>query len=312
MSEIKKEETAPSNDAFFRDFKGYNRFDFPEGIHRVTAGYGGEAILITCCEKTAMIDCGMAYCGEQLIENTRRYLGERSLDYVFITHTHYDHMGALPYIRREWPEAKVVGSRKAKTVFEREGAIRTIKRLGTEAQHTYSKSRDEIPVEGLAVDIVVSEGDSVPLGEQYIYVLEAKGHTDCCLCYILEPAGLMFACESTGVVEEDQDVCSAILKSYSDSIESAHKCKAYGAKRIITPHFGIIPEFFNDTYFDRFIKNAAKEREFVKNLYSEGLSDEEVLQRYKEKFWSELRRSVQPEEAFMVNAVNIIRVLKDS
>lgn len=33
----------------------------------------------------------------------------------------------------EWPEAKVVGSYKAKTVFEREGAIRTIKRLGTEA-----------------------------------------------------------------------------------------------------------------------------------------------------------------------------------
>ena len=221
-------------------------------------------------------------------------------------------MGALPYIRREWPEAKVVGSYKAKTVFEREGAIRTIKRLGTEAQHTYSKSKNEIPVEGLAVDIVVSEGDKVSLGEQYIYVLEAKGHTDCCLCYILEPAGLMFACESTGVVEEDQDVCSAILKSYSDSIESAHKCKAYGAKRIITPHFGIIPEFFNDTYFDRFIKNAAKEREFVKNLYSEGLSDEEVLQRYKEKFWSESRRSAQPEEAFMVNAVNIIRVLKDS
>ena len=30
------------------------------------------------------------------------------------------------------------------------------------------------------------------------------------------------------------------------------------------------------------------------------------------EFWSEARRSAQPEEAFMVNAVNIIRVLKDS
>ena len=312
MGEIRKDKTTSESETFFKDFKGYDRFDFPEGIHRVTAGYGGEAILITCCEKTAMIDCGMAYCGEQMIENTKKYLGDRSLDYVFITHTHYDHIGALPYIKREWPDAKVVGSHKAKTVFEREGAVKLIRKLGVEAQHTYSDSREEIPVEGLAVDIVVSEGDKVSLGEQYIYVLEAKGHTDCCLCYILEPVSLMFACESTGVVDEYQQVCSAILKSYSDSIESAHKCKAYGAKRIITPHFGIIPEFFNDTYFDSFIENAAKEREFVKDMYSRRLSDEEVLHRYKDKFWSELRRSVQPEEAFMVNAVNIIRVLKDS
>ncbi len=312
MGEIKKDRTTPENDDFFSNFKGYNRFDFPEGIHRVTAGFGGEAILITCCEKTAMIDCGMAYCGQEMIQNTRRYLGERSLDYVFITHTHYDHIGALPYIRREWPDVRVVGSRKAKTVFEREGAVQTIRRLGTEAQHTYSRSREEIPVDGLAVDTVVSEGDRVSLGEQYIYVLEAKGHTDCCLCYILEPMSLMFACESTGVIDEDQTVCSAILKSYDDCIESARKCRAYGARRIITPHFGIIPEFFNKTYFDSFIENAAKEREFVKSMYSEGLSDEEVLQRYKENFWSEARRSVQPEEAFMVNAVNIIRVLKNS
>lgn len=141
-----------------------------------------------------MIDCGMAYCGEQMIENTKKYLGDRSLDYVFITHTHYDHIGALPYIKREWPDAKVVGSHKAKTVFEREGAVKLIRKLGVEAQHTYSDSREEIPVEGLAVDIVVSEGDKVSLGEQYIYVLEAKGHTDCCLCYILEPVSLMFAC----------------------------------------------------------------------------------------------------------------------
>lgn len=312
MGEIKKDRTQPANDAFFKDFKGYNRFEFPEGIHRVTAGFGGEAILITCCDKTAMIDCGMAYCGPQMIENTKQCLGGRSLDYVFITHTHYDHMGALPYIRKEWPDVKVVGSHKAKTVFEREGAVRTIRNLGIEAQHTYSAGREEIPIEGLAVDIVVSEGDKISLGEQYIYVLEAKGHTDCCLCYILEPMSLMFACESTGFIDEEHKVRSAILKNYHDCIESARKCKAYGAKRIITPHFGIIPEFFNDTYFDSFIENAVREREFVKNMYEEGLSDEEVLHRYKDKFWSESRRSVQPEEAFMTNAVNIIRVLKNS
>ncbi|MEG0157720.1 MAG: hypothetical protein RR661_08725, partial [Anaerovoracaceae bacterium] len=47
----------------FKDFEGYNRLDFPEGIVRVTAGFGGESLLILGEEKTALYDCGMAYCG---------------------------------------------------------------------------------------------------------------------------------------------------------------------------------------------------------------------------------------------------------
>ncbi len=42
-----------------------NRFDFPENIVRVTAGNGGEALLILGSEKTVLVDCGMAYCAKK-------------------------------------------------------------------------------------------------------------------------------------------------------------------------------------------------------------------------------------------------------
>ena len=42
---------------------GFDRFSFPADVQRVTAGYGGEALLVYGSEKTALIDCGMAYCG---------------------------------------------------------------------------------------------------------------------------------------------------------------------------------------------------------------------------------------------------------
>ena len=40
---------------------GYDRFAFPEGIRRVTAGRGGEAILILGEERTALLDLSLIH-----------------------------------------------------------------------------------------------------------------------------------------------------------------------------------------------------------------------------------------------------------
>ena len=54
-------------DILFHDFEGYDRFAFPEGITRVTAGTGGEALLIDKYGKTALLDCGQAFCGKDMV-----------------------------------------------------------------------------------------------------------------------------------------------------------------------------------------------------------------------------------------------------
>ena len=48
----------------------HNRFSFPGPVYRVTGGHGGEALLIAGSDKTALIDCGMAYCGQETVKNT--------------------------------------------------------------------------------------------------------------------------------------------------------------------------------------------------------------------------------------------------
>src|SRR5665648_1070419 len=103
----------------FRDFPGYDRRKYPDKIRRVTAGSGGEAFLILGTDKTVLMDCGMAYCAEDMIGNIKEILTaeNRKLDMIFLSHTHYDHIGGLPYVLKIWPEAIVYGADYCKRVL---------------------------------------------------------------------------------------------------------------------------------------------------------------------------------------------------
>lgn len=288
------------------NFPNHNRFDFPENIVRVTAGLGGECLMVLGREKTALYDCGMAYCHEGLIRNIREALmqhGRKGIDYILMSHTHYDHIGAMPYILKEWPGAQVIGAKKAEEVFKSEGARRTMKRLGEAARDLYTDSKEPVEVDGFRVDRCVKEGEHIDMGQnQYFYVLETPGHTDCSMSYVLEPDSIMFTSESTGVLKAPGQMNTAILKSYHDTIESARKCREYKPKLMIATHYGVVPKGYEEEFFDLYVHFAEYERDFILGLYDQGLSRAQIMEKFEEQFWTEERAKGQPKPAFLENA----------
>lgn len=299
----------------FFDFFGqdHDRFGFPKGIHRVTAGHGGEAILIAGSEKTALLDCGMAYCGPQMVENVKEALSGKELDYVILSHSHYDHIGALPYVRKAYPEVVTFGAAHAARILPRPGARELMKELGEKAREQYEPdSSVEIITDLLAVDQVIGEGDTISLGDRKFNVMETKGHTDCSLSFVLEPDSILFASESTGILERLDYVHTPILKGYQNAITSLEKCKNCGAKRIVLPHFGLLPEDFNEKYWELYEQELADKRTYLAGLVEKGLSEEEIFQAYTEKYWVAAKSQEQPYEAFALNSKYIVKVLLES
>lgn len=281
----------------------YDPFDLPEPLVRVTGGKGGEAILIIGSEKTGLYDCGMACFSDRLIENIHKVLDEqnRTLDCIFLSHTHYDHIGALPYLLKEWPDAKVYGNGKAAAVFNSEGAKKTMVRLGRNAGEQFGSSV-EITAEGMRVDVILKDGDTVSLGKETVTAIFTGGHTDCSVSYLLEPQKILFASESTGVINGTGFMYPSILKSYSDAVASAERLKQMEADYIMVPHYGVLSEKDKVTFFDDFIEEAKRERQLIFKGIEEGLSDEEILERHKAVYWSEGRSAKQPFSAYKLNA----------
>ena len=77
-------------------------------ITDVRAHPGDSAFLLDDGQTAILYDTGFAFTGYAVADNIRKALGDRPLDYIFLTHSHYDHALGTPYICARYPSAKVV------------------------------------------------------------------------------------------------------------------------------------------------------------------------------------------------------------
>lgn len=283
----------------------------PDMIKNVTGGPGGDAYLILGRDSSVLYDCGMACFNRELIANIEALIGNRPLDYVVLSHSHYDHMGALPYVIKRWPEVVVCGAEKAKHVFASSGAVETILSMGRTAALHYGCDPEEITTEGLRIDRILKSGEVIDIGDAVILAVETTGHTDCCMSYLIRPQGILLASESTGIMGRNGKVRPSILKSFEQSEESADILRLLPYKYIIIPHYGLLDEKLNDVYFDMYLKSAQDEKKLIQQCIYKGLDEDEILKEHKKVYWNEERSKAQPYRAYEMNTRIIIRRMKE-
>ncbi len=296
---------------FFTEFPGENRLDYPDTIVRVTGGAGGEALLIMGSEKTALYDTGMACFADNLIYNLSLVLDEekRTLDYILMSHTHYDHIGALPYVLKKWPDAVVCGHEKASRVFRSERALKTMEELGNAAKKTYHRENAEITAQGMRIDRILRDGDEISLGDVTVKAYETPGHTDCSMSYMILPEKILISVESTGLLRGPGRISTAPLKSIDESIASAKRLKNMDYECLSIPHYGVCPYNYRYDFFDDYIKEQLEEKKLIEDGIAAGLTEDEILEEHKKRYWTEERAKAQPYEAYKLNTEIVIRQL---
>jgi glyoxylase-like metal-dependent hydrolase (beta-lactamase superfamily II) len=275
----------------------------------VSGGKGGSAYLLLGEEKTALIDCGMAYCAFNLIRNSKQALKDRTLNYILISHSHYDHIGAIPYLKQEWPHSKVLGAKHAEQIFNRPNAIKAIRRLSAEAAKLYgSADIEEYEDKLLKVDVSICGGDVLNLGGASVKVLETPGHTSCSLSFLVNNE-ILFASESTGYMSKSGKIYPAFITSYSAAMDSIHKCQKLNPRFIVSPHYGLINKKDTRGYWKNCILAMEETKQFILHLAEQGYDEEEIFTKYEKTFRDAQSRLEQPFNAFKLNTQPMIKTV---
>lgn len=279
-------------------------------VKDVTGGEGGSAYLVLGKDKTALIDCGMAYCAPNLIDNIQEVIGDgRELDYILLSHSHYDHVGAIPYLRKVWPGVEVLAAEHAQKVLSKKSALKTIRDLSSKAgEHFGVHKLLEYDDELMKVNLIVKDGYLLDLGDLKIAVIETPGHTKCSLSFLVNEK-VMFASETSGVISPTGKIYPTFITSYRETIESNKKCQEAQPEYIISPHSGLVSRSQTHDYWQNCMKAAASCRDFVLQLFSSGADEDEIFERYKEVYHDKTASEAQPDYAFELNNRAMIRII---
>ncbi|MCL2721295.1 MAG: MBL fold metallo-hydrolase [Treponema sp.] len=262
-----------------------------------------EGQLVIGEKQTALFDCGMAFCADETINNVQNALAGRKLDYIFMTHTHYDHIGALPFFKNVWPNVQVVTCEAGAAVLLKDTPRKVIRELSLNAARINGVTRDlSYNDETFKADVIVKDGDKIPLGDITVEVLETPGHTRDSLCYFIPEMQLLLLNETPGVLMPDGMMYPCYLTSFNDTIKSIEKCRSIPYKYLSLPHRGIADEKDTDKYFEKALCANVNCRDFILDMKNKNHSEEKMLDLFRIEYYNETLISFQPIEAFLANA----------
>ena len=262
---------------------------------------GDSSFLLDDGKTSILYDSGFGFTGFKVAENVRAILGDRELDYIFLTHSHYDHALGSAYVLQYYPNAKVVAGSYAADIFQRDGAKKVMKELDSKFAHACGMDDYEFLGDNLRVDIPCEDGDIIKAGNLQFEVINLPGHTKCSMGFYCEDRQLLLSTETLGVYDGEKTIVPSYLVGYELTMKSIERASKLAVKKLLAPHYGIL----NDKQTEFFLQhmksaseNAAKE---IVAWKKSGKTDEEIIQLWKERYWHGYIQEIYPIDALRLN-----------
>jgi glyoxylase-like metal-dependent hydrolase (beta-lactamase superfamily II) len=281
-----------------KEFKFKDRFE-----NVLVLGSGHVPAVLYCEEKPVLFDPGVSAFGPLYLEKIIQNLEDPSSLILALTHSHFDHCGAVPYLLRNIPGIKVAASEKAADVILRPNAVKLMKQLNQEYEKEMKDELkgEDVSFEAFEVAFRLKEGDRLELGSDYCQVFETPGHTRDCLSYFFPEKGVLFCGEAAGVAE-GSFIHTPFLTSFEDYLSSLKKIAGLNPEVLCIAHNGILTGEDIPLFISAAIDEVNEYRDMIENYLNEYDDDQEkVVERITSEEYDSKDEHMQNRDPFMLN-----------
>lgn len=218
-----------------------------------------------------LISGGMSYIVPDLLQQFKDFqIDENRITNILILHSHFDHVGIIPFFKRRHPHLEVLGSIRAWEIIGMEKTIPTInefsrnvaRRMGKE--HLYSEYDLEWrnDISGKAI----REGDQIDLGGVEVSILEIPGHSSCCLAAYVPKFKTLFPTDGGGIPFKDTIITSG-NSNFTQYQESLERLKDLPVETYCADHYGYVVGEEAQSFIPQTIEMAKRKRTEMEEAY---------------------------------------------
>ena len=227
--------------------------------------------LLDGAEGAIIISGGSSYIVPEVLRQLEEFgINEEKITKLLILHSHFDHVGIVPFFKRRHPDMEIYASARAWKILGMQNAIDTInefsRSLTEKMGMTQRCSAYDLDWRDDVSGISISEGDHISVGTIELHILETPGHSSCHISAYIPELKVLFPSDGGGIPYK-QTIIPSGNSNFTAFQESLEKLKDLEAHYVCADHYGYVAgdearNFISDT-----IEAARKHRVEIEETY---------------------------------------------
>ena len=262
-----------------------------------------------------LFDSGMTVMGPLYLQDLQKYLGDPNrLIYLFLTHSHFDHAGSAPFLKRNLPRLKVAAGKAAVDILKRPNAIQLIQSLSKPMEEKMKSQLGDLDVtfRGLELDRTLEDGEEIRLEDgTRIQVIATPGHTRDTVCYYLPELKALVGGEAVGTFDRNFNVRPVFLSSYDDYLSSLEKLKNLEVDLLLLGHFYALTAGARDMILKAIQATLALGQRIEAELQAHGENQDAVVKKIFQEDYVEKKLINQEERPFLINLTAQVKAMAE-
>ncbi|MBW2031166.1 MAG: MBL fold metallo-hydrolase [Deltaproteobacteria bacterium] len=227
--------------------------------------------LLEGSEGSMIISGGMSYIVPAILKQMEDFAIDRNrIKKLLILHSHFDHVGVVPFFKRSQPDLEIYASARAWEILSMPKAIETINAFSRDVAERMGMTgalgshdldwRDDIQ------GSVVRDGDRLDLDGVEVHIIETPGHSSCAISAYAPALKALFPSDSGGI-PFDHIIVTSGNSNFTKYQESLERLKTLEVRYYCADHYGYVTGDEAATFISRSIECAREHRDLMEKTY---------------------------------------------